>query len=262
MNYPFVRVLGTSGWHSSKHNDGSCYTVNDQMLIDANSGLLMNLLNQNVDPLNITTILFTHMHADHYMGLAPFLMYWRVKKNSLEGLTIAGPKESVKAGFERAFDYAFHDSTNISQVLSVMPKIIPLAEGEGFSQSGLAINTLCADHAVPGLCYRITDEASQKSIGFSGDTRYRQEYKNFFNKVNILFYESGLATGSAPPPEKDFSRHSSVYDALRVGEEARVGQLMLTHMNEWDREKIIKTAKSLYPYPVDLATTYQRYVVK
>ena len=38
MNQPFLRVLGSADWRPSKNNDNSCYTISDQILIDACPG--------------------------------------------------------------------------------------------------------------------------------------------------------------------------------------------------------------------------------
>ena len=91
MNEPFVRVLGTADWHQTTHNDHSCYTVSDRILIDACPSVVTQLQEAGVEPLDVRLVLMTHMHCDHYMGLAPLMHYWRVcRQTDLSGLTMPG----------------------------------------------------------------------------------------------------------------------------------------------------------------------------
>lgn len=258
MSNPYVRVLGTADWLQSKNNDGSCYTVNDIALVDANSCLLMNLLNQDIDPINLSTIFFTHMHADHYMGLGPLLLYWRVRKGSLGELTIAGPKETVRAGFERALNYAFHDSKDISAEIKEMPTILELDEGDTVNIEGFTVHALAADHAVPGLCYTFTHGQTGKKVGFSGDTCYKKEFASFFSKADLLFYEASF--GASPLTQvNEICRHSSVFEAVKVLEEAQAKKLMITHLSQSKREEALEKAKTLTDKQVELAVAFNIY---
>ena len=116
MTQPFLRVLGSADWHQTKGNDHSCYTVSDGILIDACPSVVTHLLGAGVDPIDIPTVCFTHMHSDHIMGLPPLLHYWRVcKDRDLSGLTIIGPKASVRDGVEKALAFLFGDAEGIAR---------------------------------------------------------------------------------------------------------------------------------------------------
>lgn len=258
MSLPFVRVLGSADWHQTRRNDHSCYTVNDQILVDACSNVVQNLLEQDVDPVSLTTICFTHMHADHYMGLAPLLLYWRVRKGSFGDMTIIGPRATVRAGFERAVNYVFHDSSDFCAEVKELPTIIEL-EGEGnHAHPDFCIDAIDSDHAVPGLCYRFTHTPSGHSVGFTGDTYYREAFGDFFRDVNLLVHEVSYGVGPLPAGNSR-SRHSCVNEAVQVSCESGAKALLLTHAYEPKRESALATAKERLTIPVQWAMPYQTF---
>lgn len=67
-----LRVLGSADWHVTAHNDNSCYLLGDCALIDACSSGILQMLNAGIDPLNVNTIFFTHLHADHCLASRRF----------------------------------------------------------------------------------------------------------------------------------------------------------------------------------------------
>ena len=258
MSKPFIRVLGSADWHQTKRNDHSCYTVSDKILVDACSNVVQNLLEQDVDPVEVSTICFTHLHADHDRGLAPLLLYWRVRKGSFGEMTIIGPKATVRAAFERALNYVFYDSRDLSAEVKEMPTIIEI-DGEGsYEIPGFQIGAIDADHAVPALCYRFTHQETGLSAGFTGDTRYLPQFGAFFRKVDWLVHE--VSFGASPlGPSNELCRHSSVYEAVQVCREADARRLMLTHTYEPKREAALEEARKRVNVPVEWAMPYHTF---
>lgn len=261
MDKTYVRVLGSADWLPTKNNDHSCYTLCDKLLIDACPSAMMALLNQDVDPISINTICFTHMHADHYMGLPALLLHWRVRTSSLGGLTIMGPKATVRAGVERAMNFVFHDSRNIGDEIAEMPHIIEI-EGDGiFETEDFVIHAMDSDHAVPGLCYNITHKASGKKIGFTGDTRYMPEFETFFSDADMLLHECSFGSGPVDPVVNAGCRHSSAREAVEVCKKANVKKLLLTHAYEPKRGAALEYAKENLEIPVEWAVPYKKFDV-
>lgn len=260
MSQPFVRILGSADWHPTKNNDHSCYTLCDKILIDACPSAMMALLNQDVDPIQVSTICFTHMHADHYMGLPALLLHWRVRTNSLGGLTIVGPKPTVRAAVERALNYVFHDSRDMHAEIAELPKIVELEGDSVYETEEFRIAAMDSDHAVPGLCYHITHKASGKSVGFTGDTRYIPSFGPFFKDADLLLHECSF--GAGPLPEGNIvCRHASAQEAVQVCNEAGVKKLLLTHTFEPNREAAMAYAKEHLCIPVEWAVPYKTFEV-
>lgn len=258
MQENYIRVLGSADWHQTAHNDHSCYTVDDKILIDACPGVVTHLLDHGVDPLEVPTVCMTHLHPDHYMGLAPLMHYWRVcRKTDLSGLTIIGPKATIREYVRRTLDFVFGE--NVAACVTKTPRVIEL---EGACEIRLApycIRVMDSDHAVPGLCYRITDEETGHDVGFTGDTRYQDAYPTFFGGVDLLVHEASFGAGPIVPERNAICRHSSACEAVRVCQEGAVKRLLLTHCYEPKRDEAVAEARSRLTIPVEWATPYGVY---
>ena len=252
MKENFIRVLGSADWHQTAFNDHSCYTVDDRILIDACPSVVTQLLERGVDPLDVPVVCMTHMHCDHYMGLAPLLHYWRVCRNTdLSGLTIVGPKATVRRGEQRTLEFVFQEE--LPDCVTRMPEIVELAGDCEIAAPGYRIRVTDSDHAVPGLCYRITDAETGHSVGFTGDTRYRECFPEFFGGVELLLHEASFGGGPLDPVENARCRHSSALEAVKVCAEGGVKRLLLTHAYEPKRESALKTARAGLTIAVDWA---------
>lgn len=261
MSAPFVRVLGSANWQPTKNNDHSCYTLCDKLLIDVCPSAMMALLNQDIDPISLNTICFTHMHADHYMGLPALLLHWRVRTSSLGGLTIIGPKATVRASVERAINFAFHDSKDINAELAEMPHIIELEGDSVYETDDFIINAMDSDHAVPGLCYNITHKSSGRTVGFTGDTRYLPAFETFFKNADMLLHECSFGGGPVDPVVNESCRHASAQEAVEVCKQANVKKLLLTHAYEPRRESALNYARANLDIPVEWAVPYRIFEV-
>lgn len=252
MNEPFVRVLGSADWHQTAHNDHSCYTVSDRILIDACPSVVTQLQEAGVDPLDVHLVLVTHMHCDHYMGLAPLMHYWRVcRQTDLSGLTIAGPRETVQDYVDFTLRFVFRDK--LDACVTRMPRILPLDGGDTLHHAGYAVHVHEADHAVPARSYRLVHEESGRSVGFTGDTRYQQSLPGFFRDVDLLLHEVSLGAGPVDPVHNAGCRHSSAQEAVRVCRESGARRLLLTHCYEGKRQTALDEARRLLDRSVDWA---------
>lgn len=252
MKIPFVRVLGSADWLQETGDDHSCYTVNDRVLVDACPSVVQALLTRGIDPTDIKTVCFTHLHADHYMGLAPLLLYWRVRLGTYAGYTIIGPKATIRAAVDRALNYIYHDSDSIWDEVKALPEIIEIEDEGRVEAEDLVIETVASLHAVPGLCYRFTDAQSGHTACFSGDTWYRPEFAAFYKEAELLVHECSCGAG-VTTAENNSGRHSSGHDVVRVCNESSVRRLLLTHAGMGARLPALGICKTQLHIPVDWA---------
>ena len=258
-NKDFLRVMGSNWWLPEPGDDCSCYLLNDDLLIDTGWYSVHNMIEMGIDPTKITTVCLTHTHCDHYIGLAHFLMYWRIKKATLKGLTIVGPKETVRAGFEITLNFILHDSRDLHEEIAEMPEIIEMKTGDVFNTGKYTIEAMHTEHAVPGVAYRITDVATHAVLGVTGDTQYKSEYGPFFHDCNILIHESTFGKGPTDPEENKYCKHSSAYEAAIVAEEAGAKQLLLVHTCSERHQESVERAQSMLDIPVEWAQPFKIY---
>ena len=254
-----LRVLGSADWHVTAHNDNSCYLLGDCALIDACSSGILQMLNAGIDPLNVNTIFFTHLHADHCLGLAPILHYWQVRMagehhaGDFSGLTIVGHRAMLRRAVELALQIVLDQPKDLDQAVAKMPKLVEL-EGEcAYEHPRYHVDVMNSDHAVPGLCYRFTDRETGSTVGLTGDTKYRSEFGKFFDHVDLFVHEASFGAGPVPPIADTTCRHSSAIEASRVATEAQVGHLLLTHTYEPKRAAALEEARKRLTIPVDWA---------
>ena len=254
MNTPYFRVLGSCSTRQSKNNDFACYTLSDKLLIDANTGVIQHLFDAGVSPDTIRTVIFTHLHPDHAMGLLPLLFQFHILTGSHAGITVAGPKDSIYRYVDLAMDYLYGELKGTEYEYTVWPKIVPLAPGDVLETEEFNILACEAQHAVPALSYRITDKETGKVAVFSGDTRYFDGYSKPFTGADVLVHEVSLQLQHAKDvPGNVRYRHSSIHDAIKVAEEAGVRRMFFTHNTpEW-REVSVSAARELTKIPVEWA---------
>ena len=262
MGSGFVRVLGSADWHQTAFNDHSCYTVDDKILIDACPSVVTQLLEHGVDPLDITTVCFTHMHCDHTMGLMPLFHYWRVCLNDTKDLsryTIIGPKATLKKTFDIVVSFIFGSSEELAQCVHKLPRFVELEGCSGLDIPGYHISTMDSEHAVPGLCYRIDNLETGHSVGFTGDTAYLEELPVFFENVDLLLHEASFGGVHITKEINRACRHSSAHEAVEVCKKGNVKRLLLTHAYEPKREAAIAAARRQLDIPVGWAVPHQTF---
>lgn len=252
MKTPYVRVIGSSDWLQEPGDDHSCYTVNDRVLVDACPSVVQQLLTRGIDPTSIKTVCFTHLHCDHYMGLAPLLFYWRVRLGTYAPFTIIGPKATIRAAVDRALNYIYHDSDSIWDEVDALPTIIEIEDEGCVELEDLVITTAASNHAVPGLCYRFTDKANGHAACFSGDTWKREQLGEFFADADLLIHECSCGAG-VMTEENNPGGHSSGHDVVSVCKEAKPKRLLLTHAGMGNRLPAMVICKNELDIPVDWA---------
>ena len=250
MSTPFdFFCLGTSDCFPKIGNDSSSYLLDGHILIDTGYATVNTLLNHGIDPMNIDTIIFTHLHFDHYAGLSQLLYYIYFHCYHLkEHLTIIAPPEQIDGVLDLAIDYfRSEDCPACERERIGQPTVIKLPERGTIDYKGYTIDFIPSIHAVPGRLYKITN-ADGHTIGFSGDTAFFPEINDFFSGIDTLVFENSYATSEHVPAQKP--GHSSAHDAGRVARDAGVGRLVLVHSSHTDREAAIATAAQYYIGPI------------
>lgn len=220
-----LRVLGSSDWLPVQGNDCSSYIIGEHLLVDTGWAAPTRLLLQGFDLQQLTTVLFTHMHTDHIMGLPQLLMNWRIMRGNMQGLTIAGPCEMVRAAVEAASAYVFDGDAHAPFTEGL--NLVELQPHDTLETEEFGILCMPSLHALPGRCYRIISKKDGHAVGLTGDTAYQSEYADFFMDVDLLVHEHSWHT--KPMPEVNKAGHSNAAIAGRVARESHARRLALTH---------------------------------
>ncbi len=236
-----IRFLGSASSIPDKNNDCPCFLINGKYLVDCGYNVLTQLRNRDTDISKIEYIIFTHMHHDHYIGLAGLLFFMmQSKQKNIGDLTFIGP-ETMPEVLKRTYNFLQLDKFFLGQK---MPKEIVLNEGEFFENDDVLISAGISYHPVSARCYRFEDKISKKVLAITGDTAYKADMKDLFKNANAIIHDCTLgASHPTDAPETRSCGHSSVYEAIKLCEEANIPILFPVHMNDADCLYSIKEAQ-------------------
>ena len=234
-----ITVLGSSGCKYDCGNDTASFIIDNNIIVDTGWNLVENILDLGFDPAGFKTILFTHFHHDHYLALPQFLFYFINSGAPLSELTLIGP-EDLGLVVKLAADFLqlprfFGDAG--------YPVCVEIAPGETVFACNLLIESHKSVHPVDGRYYKITDKASGKSAGFSGDTAYSEDESVFFEGCDLLIHECSL--GGSYTGDNSYL-HASAEEAAAAAAGAGVKKLALVHYSEKRRAECLAAAKNKF----------------
>ena len=231
-----LTFLGTTASIPDAGEDSPCFLVNDRYLFDCGFDVCGGLRECGVLPDNIRYIFFTHMHHDHYIGLAGLLFYFihnhaihpEMGSVPLDELTILGPAEDVGRVVNLACDFLQMGGQFYTDV--PRPKVVALNPGDTFKTEDLFVQTGAARHPVQALSYRI-EEKNGTALAASGDTAYNPNTFALYRGCAALIHDCtmGLIT-DLEPPETRKNGHSNLYEAVRCAAETGIPVLFPVHM--------------------------------
>ena len=259
-----LTVVGCSGSTSGPASPASCYLVQApyeghtfSLVLDLGPGSF-GALQRYVDPSAVDAYALSHLHPDHCLDLT--------------GAYVAG-RYSATAPWRRP---PVHAPAGAAERLARAYEV-PLptgSHGEGGVGIGewfdfrtwapeqrvgpFRVATARVDHPVEAYAVRVTEAVDDGgSLVFSGDTGPCGALVELARGedgrgVDLLLVEAAFLDG----PDLPSGVHLTGPQAARVGEQAGVGQVLLTHIPPWhDPERVLTEATPHFSGPTSLAVT-------
>lgn len=140
--------LGTSAARPTARRGLSCVGVRahqDRLLIDCGEGSQRQMLIYETG-FRIDMVLFTHFHADHFLGIVGYLRTLAMMEHELP-VTLYGPAEDIETllrpaiflGYRKAMPYPLH--------------FVPLSAGDVIERPGYRIRVVAVEHGRPAVGY-------------------------------------------------------------------------------------------------------------
>ena len=159
-----MRVLGCSGAIGSQRQHTTALLLDDDILIDAGTGLSVLDLSQLA---RIDHVFLTHSHLDHIAFLP--LMLDAVGELRNKPLTVHATEATEEILRTHVFNWkVWPDFTEIPNSESPQLRFETIRLGQAVLLGGRTITALPADHTVPAVGYQV--DSGSASLAFSGDT--------------------------------------------------------------------------------------------
>jgi ribonuclease BN (tRNA processing enzyme) len=231
-----LTVIGCSGSAPGPTSPASCYLVEHdgfRLVIDMGNGSF-GPLQTHVDPAAIDAVFLSHLHADHCLDVAPFVVWHRY----------AGPRERslvplyAPVGAERRLALAYDsDGDGLTDVFDFVPV------GPGTFSLGPFEVTL-ARTAHPVECYAIRLAVDGRSFVYTADTGPSDAVVELARGADVLLAEAAHPPGLELPPELHLTGKEAGEHAAAAG----VGRLLLTHIPAWvDEIGQLFAASAVFP---------------
>ncbi|HCQ04860.1 MAG TPA: hypothetical protein DIT99_31220 [Candidatus Latescibacteria bacterium] len=239
-----LTFLGTADAVPEAGRDVASFVVNGTHLVDMGWYSTAQMFRYGIDPLKIKTIILTHCHQDHYLGLPQFFFYWSQRWRPEMGtpsLTMIGPEDMLKV---LEVTWTFLLAERYPEFIW-RPDVHIIEPGEPYETADYSLSACRTRHPVDGRCYRFVDHRNGVAVGFTGDTAYHEPIAEQVRDVDLLLHD---ATFPFDYPRKglDQDGHSTAIDAARIAKMAQVRMLMLMHYQLDRCEESLRQAADIF----------------
>ena len=185
-----LRFIGSGDAFGSGGRFNTCLEVQaagSTFLIDcgATSLVAMNALGVARNP--VRTIVFSHLHGDHFGGLPFFLLDAQYVGDRKEPLTLAGPP-GLEERTRQAFDAFFPGATAISWHFPL--DFVELTPHQPCQLEGFSVRPFVVDHPSGALPFALRIEADGKTLCYSGDTAWTQNLADAARGADLFVTET------------------------------------------------------------------------
>jgi ribonuclease BN (tRNA processing enzyme) len=231
-----LTVVGCSGSAPGPASPASCYLVEHEefaLLLDLGSGAF-GALQGVIDPAMVDAVYLSHLHADHCLDVAPFVVWHRYSGRS-DGRTVP---LFAPVGADRRLALAYDpEGGSIDDVFDVT------AIGAGSWQLGpFEVTTVRTQHPVE--CHAVRLSAGGRSLVYTGDTGPSADVVELARGADVLLAEAAHPDVPGLPDGLHLTGRQAGEHAAAAG----VGRLLVTHVPAWvDAGAQLAAARAVFP---------------
>lgn len=247
-----LTVLGCAGSFPGPDSPCSAYLVEAddyRLLLDFGTGSLSSL--QRFATLtSVDAVVLTHLHADHILDACSYVVVRRWAPDGpyppLPVYAPAGAEERLSCAYGHVGEAPLSDVYTFHVLSGGTCRVGP------FELTAEQVN-----HPVETFGIRLVHD--NRVLVYSSDTAPCDALHRLAQGADLFLCEASYLDGEQNPPDL----HLTGREAGEVAAKAGVGRLVLTHLvDAWgSREQSLRSARSTFPGPVELAEVGRRYVV-
>jgi ribonuclease BN (tRNA processing enzyme) len=220
-------------------NSGQVLRIGNRlMLLDCGGGTTRRLLEAGVDATKIEHLFLTHLHSDHTLDYAEFMLgSWSMGRSSMR---VFGPPGTIRMhelllGKPYESDIEYRLSLGRSPAGMTDIEVNEFEPGVIFEEDGLTVRAVEVIHSTYTVAMRF--DFTGESIVHSGDTRYCPALVDLARGADVLIHDVCMAPAPAYNNSSTWphlyehlkEHHATPEEAGRTAREAGVRKLVLTH---------------------------------
>lgn len=220
-----LQFIGSGDAFGSGGRNTTCFLVTGEsntFLIDCGASSLPALKRNGVDLNQISTILISHFHGDHFGGLPFFILDAQLVQNRTQPLTIAGPN-GIRARTKEIMEGLFRDSTSIAYSFEI--NFIELVDGEANEIGPLVVRSWPVVHAPGSNPHGLKVAFESKVIGYTGDSEWTDNLPLIADGTDVFICECYNFEGDLP-------NHLSYARLVESRHLLKTSRLIMTHMSD------------------------------
>ena len=203
--------------HTCFHLDGG----EEAMLIDCGATALAGLKRQRIDPVSVGWVALSHLHGDHFGGLAWIIIEGRLAKRS-RPLVIGGPPTTSER-LGQASEALYAGSAAAGTPFEV--RHVEFAERTRCALGPSVVTPFEVIHQSGAPSYALRVEYGGRLIAYSGDTEWTDSLVDAARGADLFICECNFLAKKAPG-------HLDYETITMKRSELECKRLMLTHMGD------------------------------
>jgi ribonuclease BN (tRNA processing enzyme) len=218
-----LTVLGSGDAFGSGGRLHSAYLLEaggQTVLLDCGPTVLQALKRNGHDPGTIDFVLLSHLHGDHFGGVPFLFMEYLYERPRARPLTVYGPGDTERR--TRALFAALYERS-AQEPLPFPLRYEELRAGEARTLGGLRVLPFAVPHATELVCFGYRIEVAGRTILYSGDSAWTEEFVTQARDVDLFICECSTY-------ERRLDIHISYSEIAARARDLRCRRLVLSHL--------------------------------
>ena len=220
-----VRFVGSGDAFGSGGRFQTCIVIrasDDLFLVDCGASSLIAMRQQQIEPRDVSKILITHLHGDHFGGLPFFLLDAQMVSKRTAPLTLVGPPGLEKRLME-AMEVLFAGSSKVEPNFEV--RFVELKVRTPTAVDEIEVTAFPAAHFSGAPSYSLRVEVEGKVFVYSGDSQWTDVLIEASDQADLFVCESYVF-------DKDVALHNTYTTIMQHRPRLTCKRIILTHMSE------------------------------
>lgn len=248
MNF-FTTILGSGAALPTGRRRCSAQVINIngfKLLLDCAEGTQDRIRQHHLKLQSLGTVLISHLHGDHFFGLAPLLSTMHLCGRT-EPMTIVAPK-GAKEVIETTFALT---GNHVGYELNFIEMDFSEGLHRVFEGKRCTVDAFPIVHSVPTFGFRITEvprgNNEPRSYTYCCDTAYTEDILPYVQGANLLCLECTFADDLAELARE--RQHLTAGQAGQLAALAEPKQLLLTHISARYKEPDLLLQQATAHFP-------------